>query len=142
MARRAWTWRPCSTCGQCISSSVGCGDCVFCTSLATEQLDFLLKARMACIFNTIRYIDDINSPSSPKSCNFKEFLTDNRQFGGSDGVYPTHVIDDNGYTVANPMNIKLEKHGLTCTYLDFTIKMQHDGNLLTTVYQHAFLEKC
>jgi hypothetical protein len=29
--------------GQCVSSSVGCGDCVVCTSLATEQLDFLLR---------------------------------------------------------------------------------------------------
>jgi hypothetical protein len=93
------------------------------------------KARMACIFNTMRYIDDINSPSSPKGCNFKELLTDSRQSGGTDGVYPTHVIDDNGYAVANPMDVKLERHGLTCTYLDFTIKIQHDGNFLTTVYQ-------
>jgi hypothetical protein len=48
LAQRAWTWRPCSTWGQCISSSVGCGDCVFCTSLATEQLDFLLRAIWLC----------------------------------------------------------------------------------------------
>jgi hypothetical protein len=93
------------------------------------------KARMACVFNTMRYIDDINSPSSPKGCNFKEGLTDNRQSGSTDGVYPTHVIDDNGCTVANPMDVKLEGHGLICTYLDFTIKIQHDGNFLTTVYQ-------
>eukprot|EP00953_Heterococcus_sp_UTEX-ZZ885_P033036 17212-Heterococcus_DN1.PRE.3 len=35
-----------STWGHCISSSAGCGDYVelVCTSLATEQLDFLLRA--------------------------------------------------------------------------------------------------
>jgi hypothetical protein len=83
----------------------------------------------------MRYIDDINSPSSPKGCNFKELLTDNRQSGGNDGVYPTHVLDDNGETVVNPMDVKLERHGLTYTYLDSTIRLQDDGNFLTTVYQ-------
>jgi hypothetical protein len=43
MAHRAWTWRPYSTWGQCVSSSVGCGDCAVCTLLATEQLDSLLR---------------------------------------------------------------------------------------------------
>jgi hypothetical protein len=33
-----YTW------GQCLSNSVGRGDCVVCTALATEQLDFLSRA--------------------------------------------------------------------------------------------------
>jgi hypothetical protein len=31
---------------------VGCGDCVVCTTLATEQLDFLLSAYILSIFAT------------------------------------------------------------------------------------------
>jgi hypothetical protein len=83
----------------------------------------------------MRYIDDINSPGTPKGCDFHKLLTDNREQSGSDGVYPADVLNENRETVTNPMDVKLERHGLTCTYLDFNKKLEHDGTFLTTVYQ-------
>eukprot|EP00953_Heterococcus_sp_UTEX-ZZ885_P012093 6949-Heterococcus_DN1.PRE.1 len=94
------------------------------------------QAKLGCIFNTMRYIDNINNPRSPKGCNFHELLTDNRtQSGGSDGVYPAHVLNEYGDTILNPMDVKLERHGRSCTYLDFGIQLLHDGTFTTTVYQ-------
>lgn len=93
------------------------------------------QARLACIFNSMRYIDDINSPATPKGCDFYELLTDNREQSGSDGVYPANVLNENGDIVVNPMEVKLERHGMTCTYLDFSIKLESNGTFSTSVYQ-------
>eukprot|EP00953_Heterococcus_sp_UTEX-ZZ885_P030967 16312-Heterococcus_DN1.PRE.2 len=64
----AWTWCSRSTWGQCISSSVGCGDCVVCTSLATEQLDFLLRAcTVKVVVRLLQHADATSELASTRS---------------------------------------------------------------------------
>ena len=79
-----------------------------------------------CGSNTKRFIDDMLTvaPGLPsrKSPTFEQIIKREGWEGGVyGGLYPEHILDDEGAQVANPVSIKKEQRGQTVHFLDMEI---------------------
>jgi hypothetical protein len=70
----------------------------------------------------------------PATVDVSAMLRDERDSGGSDGVYPTHLTDAAGDIRLNPMEVNREKHGLQSSYLDMLVLFKAHGNIEFEVY--------
>jgi hypothetical protein len=96
--------------------------------------DKMLRAEMASLFNMCRLMDDIAVVGMPAAVDVADMLRDERATGGTDGVYPTHMTDNNGNVTLNPMEVNKEKHGLVCSYSDMLIHFKAQGVVQFEVY--------
>jgi hypothetical protein len=69
----------------------------------------------------------------PDTVDVAAMMRDERDTGGSDGIYPTHMTDSGGNVITNPMEVNREKHGLSCSYLDMYIQFKARGHIQFTV---------
>jgi hypothetical protein len=70
----------------------------------------------------------------PATINVAMILRDERDTGGSDGVYPTLITDSDRTVKMNPMEVNREKHGLNCSYLDMLIHFKDHGDVQFEIY--------
>eukprot|EP00953_Heterococcus_sp_UTEX-ZZ885_P002695 1971-Heterococcus_DN1.PRE.1 len=79
-------------------------------TVPTTPKDKVLRAEMTSLFNMCRLMDDIAVVGMPATVDVSAMLRDERDTGGSDGVYPTHLTDAAGNITLNPMEVNREKH--------------------------------
>lgn len=103
--------------------------------LASQQRLRVEKAYLNAMFNGSRFIDDIGLAGIPADYCMAELFQDKRASGGADGVYPVSISTDDGASVDNPMELKLENSGLSCHYLDLQLSIGAGGSFQSTVYQ-------
>jgi hypothetical protein len=94
----------------------------------------MLRAEMVSLFNMCRLMDDIAVVGMPETVDIAAMMRDERDTGGGDGIYPTHMTDSGGNVITNPMEVNREKHGLRCSYLDMYIQFKARGHIQFTVY--------
>jgi hypothetical protein len=81
-------------------------------SVPATPKDKMLRAEMVSLFNMCRLMDDIAVVGMPETVDIAAMMRDERDTGGGDGIYPTHMIDSGGNVMTNPMEVNREKHGL------------------------------
>ena len=85
-----------------------------------------------------RYIDDIFAIVDKGSEEWKDWIWDERKGGGSDGIYPTHLVNTAGVVVERPMALTLEP-GQMARYLDLLIEIRTHGGV--TRLRHRMYDK-
>jgi hypothetical protein len=103
-------------------------------SVPTTPKNEILRAEMASLFNMCTSVDDIAVVGMPVNIDVASMLKDERATGGSDGVYPTYMTDNDGNVIINPTEVNQEKHGLSCSYLDMSIKYKARGYIQSAEY--------
>ena len=103
--------------------------------LQSEHRSRTCKAYLNAMFNGSRFIDDIGLIGIPAEYHMQEIFQDSRSTGGTDGIYPVAIIDADGSTVDNPMELKRENCGMQCHYLDLLLSIGERGSFTSTIYQ-------
>jgi hypothetical protein len=95
-------------------------------------------ALLTSLFNWSRFIDDLAAIGVPQGIDIQELLYDTRHTGGSDGIYPSQILDTHtGQLVANPMQLNVEGQGYDVHYLDLFIHLsasQNSAHFRTALY--------
>jgi hypothetical protein len=107
-------------------------------SVPATPKDKKLRAEMVSLFNMCRLMNDIAVVGMPDTVDVAAMMRDERDTGGSDGIYPTHMTDSGGNVITNPMEVNREKHGLSCSYLDMYIQFGARGHIQFTVYNKRY----
>ena len=94
--------------------------------------DSAIPRHILTILLAKRFIDDIFFPRL-KRVNLEDMLYDNREAGGSDGIYPPSLAGPTGI-IDNPLELTTASEGRTVHYLDYNVKLSDRGFISTKVY--------
>jgi hypothetical protein len=103
-------------------------------SVSATPKDKMLRAEMVSLLNMCRLMDDIVVVGMPETVDIAAMMRDERDTGGGDGIYPTHMTESGGNVITDPMEVNKEKHGLSCSYPDMYIQFKARGHIQFTVY--------